>query len=113
MAILGLIASVSHSNGPIWAFSTWVLKENGVRMPLLGSSPSQVSLGEVLHENRSNLHFDPGVVTNIINGFARVGSPRVLVTPRRGPEERFKRTLWKKSTCERGMYMYRNVYVRT
>jgi len=58
-------------------------------LPLLRSSPS---LGEVLHVNWCNLHFDlqllgSWVVMNIINGIARMGSPCVLVPLSLAPEE--------------------------
>ena len=54
---------------------------------LLRSSPS---LGEVLHGNQSNIHFDPQllgswVVMNIINGIAREDSPGALVPPSLAP----------------------------
>ena len=54
-------------------------------VPLLRSSPS---LGEVLHENQSNLCFDPQllgswVVINIISGVAGKGSPYMHVWPQR------------------------------
>ena len=53
---------------------------------------SGASLGEVLHENLSNLDFDPQylgfwVVMNIINSISRGGSPCVLVPPSLAPEE--------------------------
>jgi len=68
---------IDHSDGLKWAFRTHVIKKTCTLMvcdvPLLRSSPS---LGEVLHENQFNLHFDPRllyswVVMNIINGIAR------------------------------------------
>ena len=52
-------------------------------VPLLRSSPS---LGEVLHENQSNLHFDPQllgswVVMNIISGITRGVGPCKCTCP--------------------------------
>jgi len=47
-------------NGPRWAFGTHVIKKTCTLIlsdvPLLRSIPS---LGQVLHENQSNFHFDP------------------------------------------------------
>ena len=52
---------------------------------------SSPSLGEVLHENQFNLHFDPRllcswVVMNIINGIAGGGSTCTCLT-KSGPRE--------------------------
>jgi len=71
-------------------------------LPLLISSPR---LGEVLHVNWCNLHFDlqllgSWVVMNIINSIARMDSPCVLVPPSLAPEEQM---LWESSTCKGGM----------
>jgi len=57
-------------------------------VPMLRSSPS---LGEVLHENLSNLQFDPQLlgswlVMNIIYGVTRGGSPCALVPPCLAPK---------------------------
>ena len=59
-----------------------------------------------LHNSQSDLQFDPQllgfwVAMNIINGIARGGSSCALVPPSLATEER---TLWERSTCERGMY---------
>ena len=73
------------------------------KVPLLRSSPN---LGKVLHENQSNLHFDPQlhgswVDMNIINGIARGWySICELVPPSLAPEEQ---TLRERSEhCVRG-----------
>ena len=57
-------------------------------VPTLRSSPS---LGEVLHENLSNLQFDPQllgswVVMNIIYGVAREGLPMCTCPTKSGPK---------------------------
>jgi len=55
---------IDHSDGLRQAFGTLVFKKTCTLMvcdvPMLRSSPS---LGEVLHENQSNLHFDPNCLT--------------------------------------------------
>jgi len=59
LGILSLMILIDHSDGLRQAFGTWVFKKTCTLMvcdvPLLKSSPS---LGEVLHESQSNLHFD-------------------------------------------------------
>ena len=94
------------------AFGTQVFKKTCTLMvydvPLIRSSPC---LGEVLHENQSNLKFDPQmlgswVVMNIINGIHRVGSPCTVVSPVSRGVNAVER-----STSERGMcWMYTIVY---
>ena len=78
---------IDCSDGLRQAFGTQVFRKTCTLMvcdmPLLSSSPS---LGEVLHENQSNLHSDPQllgsrVVMNIINDIARGGSPYTLIPP--------------------------------
>ena len=87
---------------PRQAFGTWVFKKTCTwivcDVPLLRSSPSG---GEVLHENQSNVHFDPRllcswVVMNIINGVARGSSPCALALPSLASEEQ---TL-ERNTCK-------------
>jgi len=87
LEVLGLMRFIDCSDGLRQAFGTQVFRKTctlmACDMPLLSSSPS---LGEVLHENQSNLHFDPQllcswVVMNIINDIARGGSSYTLIPP--------------------------------
>ena len=84
------------------AFGAQVFKK---ACTLMATTQSQSSLVEVLHENQSNLYFDPRllgcwVVMNIINGIAREGSLCALVPPSLAPEEQ---TLWERNNCKCGM----------
>jgi len=59
LGVLGLMRFIHHSDGLKWAFGTG-LQEN-MHIDGVWCATAQIQSKEVLHTNRSNIHFDPHV----------------------------------------------------